>query len=121
MRSRDVPIHPDFLIELKKWKAADDSASITSGNIIYLGKKGRAIKDIHKSWYDAKHKSGVTRHIRLYDLRHLFVTTAIESGADYKTVSEIVGSSPETLRRHYQHVSSAARQSVIEKMPSLLK
>jgi integrase len=119
VRSRDIPIHPDFLIELKKWKAADDSASITTGNIIYLGKKGRAIKDIHDSWYRAKFKAGITRRIRMYDLRHLFVTSAIESGADYKTVSEIVGSDPETLRRHYQHVSSAARQSVIEKMPSL--
>jgi site-specific recombinase XerD len=68
---------------------------------------------------DRQRKGRITRRLRLYDLRHFFVTSAIEAGADYKTLSDIVGSSPETLRRHYQHVSSAARVKLIGNMPSL--
>ena len=64
-------------------------------------------------------KAGITRRLRMYDPRHFFVTTAIEGGSDYKTLSEIVGSSPETLRRHYQHVSGAARISLIGRMPKI--
>jgi integrase len=120
VRSRDVPIHPDFMVELKRWKESDDLTGKANGNIINIWKEGRAVKYMHWLWADAKAKAGITRRLRMYDLRHFFVTTAIENGADYKTVSDIVGSDPETLRRHYQHVSSAARQAVIERMPSLI-
>jgi hypothetical protein len=34
-------------------------------------------------------------------------------GADDKTLSEIMGSSPRTIMAHYQHVSSAARQKTV--------
>lgn len=49
----------------------------------------------------------------MYDLQHDFVTSAIEAGVDYKTLSEIVGSNPETLRKYYQHVSSASKINAI--------
>ena len=119
VKLRDVPIHPDFLKELKLWRAEDTKRG-QSGFMIYLGKKGRPVVRVDWSWEQAKKKAGITRRLRLYDLRHFFVTSAIESGADYKTLSDIVGSNPETLRRHYQHVSNAARVSLIERMPSLV-
>jgi integrase len=119
VRMRDVPIHPEFMLELRKWKEHDDAEGITSGNIIYKGPDGKPIHSILRAWHRAKKKAGITRRIRMYDMRHFFVTSAIEAGADYKTLSDIVGSDPETLRRHYQHVSVAARKLVIDRMPAL--
>jgi integrase len=111
-RLREVPIHPEFEIELIKWKEKDNNPI---GPIIH--QNGRPILRLNAAWRFAKKNAGITRRLRLYDLRHFFVTTAIEAGCDYKTLSEIVGSSPETLRKHYQHVSGAARISLISRMP----
>jgi integrase len=110
---REVPIHPEFLPELRQWAETDKM----TGHIIQYC--GHPITRLQEAWRIAKEKAGITRRLRLYDLRHFFVTSAIEAGADYKTLSDIVGSSPETLRRHYQHVSSAARVKLIGNMPSL--
>jgi integrase len=116
VRSRDVPIHPDFFEELKAWKEADVKRGYV-GYIIHCARK--RIQRIDGAWKITKKRAGIQRRIRLYDLRHFFVTSAIEAGCDYKTLSDVVGSNPETLRRHYQHVSNAARVDLIERMPSL--
>jgi integrase len=113
---REVPIHPDFEKELKAWRDSDNNPY---GPIIH--QNGRPVKCLHVAWAFAKKNAGIParRRLRLYDLRHWYATTAIESGCDYKTLSEIMGSSPETLRKHYQHVSSAARISLVNRMPDL--
>ena len=119
IKLRDVPIHPGFLLELKQWRDEDAKKGLANGPIIHYGKKVCSIQRIDWSWRKAKKKAGITRRIRLYDLRHLFVTSAIEAGCDYKTLSDVVGSNPETLRRHYQHVSTAAKVALIDRMPTL--
>ena len=59
-------------------------------------------------------RSGITRRIRPYDLRHRFVTSALEAGADIGALSDIVGSRPETLRKHYQHVTREMHRRTID-------
>lgn len=105
---RDVPIHPGLLSDLAAWWDKDGKGF---GPIIHCD--GHPIKSLKNAWRWALKKSGITRRIRMYDLRHDFVTSAIESGVDYKTLSEIVGSNPETLRKYYQHVSSASKINAI--------
>ena len=56
---------------------------------------------------------------RPYDLRHKFVTIALEQGSDYKSVAEIVGSKPETIMKHYQHVTTHLRRKTINSIPDL--
>lgn len=111
---RDVPIHPDFFDELRSWWEKDGRGF---GPIVHY--HGKPIRKLQLQWERTLKKAGITRRLRPYDLRHFFVTKAIESGIDYKTLSEIVGSSPETLRRHYQHVSHHARQKAVAVMPTL--
>jgi integrase len=106
---RDIPIHPEFKTLLLKWWEADGKKI---GPIIRYADKG--VKDnMTYSWRTAKKRAGITRRLPFYFLRHDFVTTALESGVDIKTLSEIVGSSPETLRRHYQHVSGQSKINAI--------
>ncbi len=110
---REVPIHSAFISELKGWWDADDNGF---GPIIH--QEGKPIKSLKSAWRIAKKKAGITRRLRLYDLRHDYVTTALESGADIKALAEIVGSAPETLRRHYQHVSGQVRINTVENIRS---
>lgn len=52
----------------------------------------------------------------LCDLRHLFVTTALENGMDVKTLSTITGHvSAKTTLNVYTHVTDAMRQTAAAK------
>lgn len=107
-RRRDVPLHEDFAKLLIQWQADD----VKSPYIVTW--RGQAVKSIKTAWKNTLKNAGITRRIRLYDLRHAFITSALEAGADLKALSEVVGSRPETLMRNYQHVSRALRRAAVE-------
>ena len=67
----------------------------------------------------ARGSAGITRRIRPYDLRHHFITRVLEEGADIKALADIVGSRPETIVRHYQHVSRKLHRDTVAKIPPL--
>ena len=57
------------------------------------------------------------KQVRFHDLRHLFVTTALESGMDVKTLSAIIGHvSAKTTLNTYTHVTDAMRQTAAAKI-----
>ncbi len=118
---RHVPIHKDFLDQLAKWWEEDEKKF---GHKMALLKPivhyyGRSITSIKKSWKSALKAAEITRRLRPYDLRHRFVTKALAEGADIGTLAEMVGSRPETLRKHYQHVTSAMHRSTMDLIPGL--
>jgi len=110
---RIVPVHEDFLPLLKKWAKGDKN----KGPIIHI--RGKPIQSIKTAWKGALKRAGITRRLRPYDLRHHFITRALENGGDLKAISEIVGSRPETITKHYQHVTRELHRKTIEKIPSL--
>jgi len=118
---RSVDLHTKFLPVLEKWHEADQKqhkkTDISSRTIIHFN--GKPIARIHKTWKNTLIRAGITRRIRPYDMRHEFVTRALEGGADLKTVSEIVGSSPRTIMQTYQHVSNPLRKRTINSMDEL--
>jgi integrase len=118
---RQVPIHKDFLGKLREWFDADvekygKAAAETMAIINYYG---RPITTIKNAWNSALANAKITRRIRPYDLRHRFVTKALEDGADIGTLSQIVGSRPETLRKHYQHVTSQMHRQIMDRITGL--
>lgn len=111
--SRTIPIHPAFMIFLKKWQKEGGSGRI----ITYLG---RPVKSIKKSFRTAKRNAGITRRLTPYAFRHAFATNVLALGADLKATSEILGHSrQDTTMRIYQHTNIAIRRDVILKLPSL--
>lgn len=57
------------------------------------------------------------KRVRFHDLRHLFVTTALESGMDVKTLSTVIGHvSAKTTLNIYTHVTDAMRQTAAAKI-----
>ena len=57
------------------------------------------------------------RKVRFHDLRHLFVTTALEKGMDVKTLSAIVGHvSAKTTLNVYTHVTDAMQRTAAAKI-----
>lgn len=114
---RMVPLAGPLMEHLRTWWAEDQKifkkASIRPPwPIIHYAR--RPVGKIQKSWKRAREKAGITRRLRPYDLRHLFVTRALENGADIGALAEVVGSRPETLRKHYQHVSRQLRRATVD-------
>ena len=107
-RLRSVPIHKALLPDLAAWHRADKG----KGHVVHY--RGRAVKCIRHAWDEAKKRAGITRRLRPYDLRHCFVTAALESGADVGALARIVGSRPETLQRFYQHVSKELEKRTVD-------
>ena len=57
------------------------------------------------------------KKVRFHDLRHLFVTTALENGMDVKTLSTIIGHvSAKTTLNVYTHVTDEMRQTAAAKI-----
>ena len=98
-------------MDLRRWHQADKG----QGPLIHY--HGRAITKIQKSWAGALKRAKINRRLRPYDLRHAFATMPLESGADIGALAEIMGSNPETIRRHYQHVSKAAKWKTVNLIP----
>jgi len=112
---RHVPIHEELIEKLRQWYKEDKKSGV--GHIIHY--HGKPITKIQTSWAGALARAGITRRIRPYDLRHNFITQALEEGADVKALSEIVGSAPETIMRHYQHVTRKLHRETVAKIRPL--
>jgi integrase len=112
-RQRMVPIHPAFHAQLKAWEKEDKPG----WPIVHY--RGKPIKKLQTTWEQCRRDAKLTRRIRLYDLRHAHVTRALEAGADIGALSLSVGSRPETLRKHYQHVTEQLQRAAVESVPPL--
>jgi integrase len=124
---RQVPIHELLHEQLKNWHAADKKyfegrnakkrKTVKTMHIVHYW--GSPVKSIKRAWRSALEGANITRRIRPYDLRHRFVTKALENGADIKALSDIVGSRPETLQKYYQHVTKELHRKTINQAASL--
>jgi integrase len=53
--------------------------------------EGQKIGSLKTSWETAKREAGITRPLRLYDLRHYYISYALASGADIMDLAQRVG------------------------------
>lgn len=76
---------------------------------------GGPVDSLKTAWKAAKKRARVTRRLRMYDIRHAFIMTLLEKGADLKSVSEIAGhSSPDMTMKVYQHVSNDLKRQAVD-------
>jgi integrase len=112
---REIPIPPHLVTIMAHWHAEDGG----SGYIIHHP-TGRSLGRVLEAWIEAKRKAGITRRIRMYDLRHAFATIALGAGADLKSVSEIMGhASPSLTLKTYQHALSKNKRHAVNLLPTL--
>ena len=82
--------------------------------------KGKQIKSISKAWQTAKKNAGITRRIRLYDIRHFYITYALANGADIMDLAERVGHvNGEMIMRVYAHMAKDLQKKEAFDLPQL--
>ncbi len=115
---RIVPIADELMEDLKKWYAEDRKKA--AAEIITW--RGKPLKSIKKAFNAAKRRAGITRQMRMYDFRHAFASDLLRSGADLKSVSEMLGHSRiDTTVEVYQHTDLLMHRDQIKKRPGLKK
>jgi integrase len=119
---RHVPLFPVLFDALDAWYQIDKrkfgKGLVDKKGIVNY--HGRSIQKIGKAWRGTLNRAGIDRRIRPYDLRHQFASHLLSRGEDIKTVSEIMGSSPSTILRHYQHVSRPQHYRTIKNLEGLI-
>lgn len=116
---RQVPISSSFMAHLLQWREEDKEGGITCGFIIHY--HGSMVQSIKKGWGEAKRRAGITRRLRLYDIRHKFATDLLTTiGVDVKTVSKLLGhKSAMTTVQVYQHVEDRHGREAVERLEIL--
>lgn len=115
---RDVPLARNILPLLNRWKADDDAAGIAWP----IHWRGKPVSSVKGAWENAKAAAGITRRIRLYDIRHHFATSLLEQGVDPGIVAGMMGhTTVRMVQEVYQRVRRAGKRSAIDKLPSLKK
>ncbi len=105
---RIVPLNDTIINYLNKWYEEDNGKQ---KYIVHY--KGRQVLRVNKAFTAAKKRARVLRKLPFYSVRHMFITSLLEKGADLKSVAEIAGSSPEMIMRVYQHVSTNMKREAV--------
>lgn len=79
--------------------------------------RGRRISSLKRAWKESKEAAGITRRLRLYDIRHYHITYALASGADLVDLAERVGNSPKMILEVYAHLAKDLQRQAPHDLP----
>jgi len=82
--------------------------------------RGQPITSLKVSLAEAVGRAGITRHVRLYDIRHLYITHALAGGAPIGELAERVGHvDPTMIVKIYAHMVDDIRTQQAFKIPKM--
>jgi len=110
-KARTIPLGPQVLEILKARPGRE--------YFFENPKTGRPIDSLDGAWATAKTKAGITGRLRMHDLRDTFATWRLRAGVDIRTVSELIGDSPEVTLKRYCHSDAKTKRAAIEDLPDL--
>lgn len=86
-------------------------------SLIFASENGTSINETNLNrWFDAvQDRAGLTRHIRIHDLRHAAISDWFAAGADPRVAQDLAGhASPITTQRIYAKSRTEQRRDIIE-------
>jgi len=88
-----------------------------SGRLIEY--KGVPVDRLDTSLSTAAQKAGLAYAVRMYDIRHLWITTALDRGLEPSVIAYMAGTSVEMIHKNYYEPHAVARARAVEIMPKL--
>lgn len=80
---------------------------------------GRPVHSLDAAWKTAKTNAGIKGRLRIHDLRDTYATWQLRAGVDIRTVSELIGDSPEVTLKRYCHSDARTKRAAVENLPDL--
>ena len=106
---RTVPLSTLLMPVLRKMQPEDKTCYLLTG------KPKPTEPRIYREFYDKLLKKLEIPHINFHGLRHTFATRLIENGADYKTVSELLGHASVNITLNlYVHPQMEHKRKAVE-------
>lgn len=114
LANRLIPITQAFCFELQKKRELPQSDYVIEYH-------GRGVKSMRTAFNRAQERAGLPYHVRMYDIRHLFVTLLLDGGAGLAAVSRMIGHSRiATTQEWYYHLLPGAMREAITHKPAPL-
>lgn len=111
--NRTVPVAAEFMDRLRQMQSRATCLHI-------IEYQGKPIHKLRRGPQTAARKAGITYPFVMYDIRHLYATTLLNSGADLAAVSAILGHADiETTQRRYYHLMKGEKRRAIDGKPKL--
>ena len=113
---RYLPLPQEYLSIIKEHRAAPFAYLLT-------GKVDKFIEPrTLRAYYDRLMEKNGTRYVTFHGLRHTFATRLVESGCDYKTISELLGHADiNTTFRTYVHSDMDKKRQFVEKARKMIE
>lgn len=81
---------------------------------------GQRVLRMSSAWAAAKRAAGITRRIRLYDIRHFYITHALAAGADLMNLAQRVGHvNANMIVTVYSHLADELKSQKAFNIPEL--
>ena len=64
---------------------------------------------------------GLNYHVTMYDVRHLWITTAIDQGFEPSVIAHMAGTSIEMIHQNYYEPHAVEQSRMTEGMPDINK
>ena len=104
----DWKAHHEFMRHRKKTNAEDERYVFTHLN-------GNRILRFDNAWRQTCKIAGIEK-FHFHDLRHTFCSNLMMSGADLKTVKEMIGHRDIAMTDRYSHLSALHKRSVQDQL-----
>jgi integrase len=90
------------------------------GSDFIVSYRGQPVQTLKTAFNRAKARAGITKPIRLYDIRHFYITHAMANGADILDLAERVGHVDATMIvKVYAHMVEEMRRKEALKIPRI--
>lgn len=113
--NRYIPLPEKCISILKKYEKEPDAYLLT-------GKKDKFVEPrTLREYYNRLMEENETKYVTFHGLRHTFATRLVESGCDYKTISELLGHADiSTTFRTYIHSDMRKKREFVDKIENMV-
>ena len=111
-RTAWVPLSGEFL-------AALDVRSRMHKSGYLIEYKGKPVRRMDTSLDRAARMAKLGHPVCMYDIRHLWITTMLDSGASPSALAEMAGTSIEMIMRHYYELNRREKDLAVTLLPRL--
>ena len=116
-KQRQVPLSDTSMQALARWLEARENIPPSVGEqALFIGRRGKRLDRRQAARILENHAAaaGIPQHVSPHDMRHSFATHLLESGADLRSVQELLGHSRISTTQRYTHLDMNALSRVYD-------